>query len=181
MGWLADGRTLAFNWSVPMSSAEVSLHLLDTAAPGSDLLAGRAVLPQVFAAGAFTNDTTLSQNGQVVVGVASGDRVSRSPQGSVVAFSTATGKPTVLFRASTSGDHKSFCYSPPVWVSDTGTEVLVSCAFEVKATPPVAYAQYIAAIDHGHVARLPWLNANPELVMAFPATPAGGSPSAGGG
>jgi hypothetical protein len=178
MGWLADGRTLAFNWSAPMySNADVSLHLLDTAAPGRDLLAGRAVLPPVYAAQAFTNDTTLSPNGQVVVGVASGYRVSRSTQGSVVAFSTATGKPTVLFRASTSGDHKTICYSPPVWVSSTGGEVLVGCAFEVKATPPAAYAEYIVLVDHGHVAKLPWIDANPQLVMAFPPAAAGGMPA----
>jgi hypothetical protein len=182
MNWLADGRTLAFNWIASIaSSAEVSLHLLDTAAPGSDLLAGRAVLPSVYAAQAFNNDTTLSPNGHVVVGVANGYRVSESPQGSVVAFSTATGEPTVLFRASTSGDHKSICYSPPVWVSNTGQEVLVSCALEVKATPPVAYMQYIVLIDHGHIAKLPWLDADPQWAMAFPAATAGGMPAHRGG
>jgi hypothetical protein len=169
MNWLADGRTLAFNWFASIdSNAEVSLRLLDTAAPGSDLLAGPAVLPSVYAAHAFTNETTLSPNGQVVVGVADGYRVSQSPQGSVVAFSTATGKPAVLFRASPSGDHKSICYSPPVWVSNAGSEVLVSCALEVKATPPPAYVEYIVLINHGHATLLPRLDATAEGLTAFP-------------
>ncbi len=168
MAWLADGRTLAFNWTgSPEAPAAVSLRLLDTAAPGSDLLAGRAVLPSVYAARAFSYDTTLSPNGQVVVGVANG---SAAPGDSVLAFSTSTGEKTVLYQASTSGDHETGCYSPLVWVSNAGSEVLATCFREVKPTPPAvtAYVTDVVLITHGHATVLPWLNATAAGVTAFP-------------
>jgi hypothetical protein len=171
MYWLADGRTLAFNWtgSVDTPSAS-SLRLLDTAAPGSDLMAGRAVLPSVYEARAFSSYTALSPNGQVVVGVASGLASSHPPEDSVLAFSTATGEETVLYRASPNGDHGTGCYAPPVWISNAGSEVLVTCfqAHEIKATPPLQYVVNIVLINHGHATLLPWLNATAEGVTAFP-------------
>jgi hypothetical protein len=168
MTWLANGRTLAFNWtgSLETSPGSSSLRLLDTAAPGSDLMAGSAALPPVNEALTVQGGyTTLSPNGQVVVGVANGHA---APAGSVVALSTATGKLTVLFRASTSGDHETGCYGPPVWISNAGSEVLLACHQEVKATPPPTYVENIVLIDHGHATLLPWLNATAERVTAFP-------------
>jgi hypothetical protein len=170
MNWLADGRTLAFSWSrsLEKSPRPSSLRLLDTAAPGSDLMAGRTLLPSVLGAGAFEEDPTLSPNGEVVVGVASNPAASRAPSGSAVAFSTATGKPTVLLRASPSGGHSSVCYSPPVWLSNTGSEVLISCVQEVKATPTIAYVVNIVLINHGHATLLSRLDATAEGATAFP-------------
>ena len=113
----------------------------------------------------FGSYATLSPNGQVVVGGANG---SAAPGDSVLAFSTATGRLTVLFRASPSGDRETGCYSPPVWISTTGSEVLVACYQEVKSTPPIAYVVNMLLINHGHAAWLPWLDATAEGVTAFP-------------
>jgi hypothetical protein len=171
MNWLADGRTLAFNWSASLApSAVISLRLLDTAAPGSDAMAARAVLPSVYQANAFSTFTTLSLNGRAVVGVAYGYRVSQAPQGSVVAFSTATGKPAVLFRASPSGDHQITCYGLPLWVSNAGSAVLAACSLEAKPTPQGTggYVVNILLIEHGHATRLPWLDATAEGFTTFP-------------
>jgi hypothetical protein len=82
------------------------ITLLDTAVPGSDSMAGQAVLPSVIGAGAFEDVPALSPNGEVVVGVASNLAASHAPPGSVVAFARATGKPAVLFRASP-GDRRA--------------------------------------------------------------------------
>jgi hypothetical protein len=167
MNWLAGGRTLAFNWSGSLAaSAVTSLRLLDTAAPGTDVMASRAVLPSVFEAHAFSSYTALSPNGQAVVGVASG----YATQGSVVAFSTATGKPTVLLRASPGGGHQSICYGLPLWVSNDGSDVLAACSLQIKPTPPAmkGYVVSILLIDHARATQLPWLDATAEGFTAFP-------------
>jgi hypothetical protein len=173
MSWLADGRTLAFNWTASAETpSTTSLRLLDTTAPGSDLMAGRAVLPSVYGARTFSNHTTvLSPNGQVVVGSASGSAASRPPEDSVLAFSTATGKETVLYRASPNGEYGTGCYSPPVWISNAGSEVLVTC-FQGKGVKAkvMRYALNIVLINHGHSTVLPWLSgiADAAWVTAFP-------------
>jgi hypothetical protein len=187
MTWLADGRTLAFNWTAPAdtaaaSSLRSSLRLLDTAAPGSNLLRGRAVLPSVYQARPFEQDTALSPNGQVVVGSASGSAASRAPEDSVVAFSAATGEETVLYRASINGLHGHGCYSPPLWVSHAGSAVLVTCfqAHEVKTVPHLHDAVNVVLFKHGHATLLPWLNATAEGVTAFPPVSATGRPANSG-
>lgn len=171
MTWLADDQTLAFNWSTSSAAAPAgsSLRLLDTAAPGSDLMAGKAVLPAVYGAHAFAAYTMLSPNGQDVVGTASGYGVSQSPLSSVVAFSTTTGKPTVLFRASPAG-HKTDCYGPPLWVSNAGSEVLAVCTLKAKAKPSAVlpFPVNILLIDHGRTTWLPWLVATAGGDTAFP-------------
>lgn len=178
MSWLADGRTLAFNWTASAdTSPAASLRLLDTAAPGSNLLRGQAVLPSLFEA-----DAALSPNGQVVVGSASGSAASGAPEDSVVAFSAATGEETVLYRASINGPHGHGCYSPPLWISHAGSAVLVTCfqAHEVKAVPHLHYAVNVVLINHGHATLLPWLNATAEEVTAFPPVSAIGMPANSG-
>jgi len=175
MTWLADGRTLAFNWNISMDTPAAWSLRLDTAAPGSDLTAGRAVLPSVYAARAYWTDTTLSPNGQVVVGVASGSPASRAPEDSVLAFSTATGQETILDRASINGVHGHGCYSPPVWISNAGSKVLVTCfqAEGIKAGT-LHYVVNVVLINHGHATVLSWLNTTAEGFTAFPAVSASG-------
>jgi hypothetical protein len=183
MTWLADGRTLAFNWTASAdTSPAASLRLLDTAAPGSNLLRGQAVLPSLYEARAFEEDTALSPNGQVVVGSASGSAASRAPEDSVISFSAATGKETVLYRASINGPHGHGCYSPPLWISHAGSAVLVTCfqAHEVKTVPHLHYAVTVVLINHGHATLLPWLNATAEQVTAFPPVTAIGRPANSG-
>jgi hypothetical protein len=167
MNWLSDGRTLAFNWSESVADTPATLRLLDTAAPGSDLIADSTVLPSRYPPFAIQSYTTLSPDGQAMVGVASAYPQSPAPQGSVVAFSTATGQPAVLLRAS-GGDRQSGCYSPLSWISDAGSEVLATCFQEVKAPPSAVYVVHVVLVSHGHVARLRWLDATAGWATAFP-------------
>jgi hypothetical protein len=171
MTWLADGRTLAFNWTASVAtSPATSLRLLDTAAPGNNLLAGQAVLPSVYEARAFLEETALSPNGQVVIGSASGSAASRAPEDSVIAFSAATGEETILYQASINDPDGHGCYGPPLWISNAGSAVLVTCfqAHEFKAVPHLHYVTNVVLISHGHATLLPWLNATAEGVTAFP-------------
>jgi hypothetical protein len=158
MSWLADGHTLAFNWAASERTLSSTYpRLVDTDAPGSDLMASRRILPSVYDAHRVINDTTLSPDGQVVVGAANSNDGNRAPVNSVVAFSTATGEETVLYRASPNGTYDRGCYGPPLWISSAGSEVLVSCfqAQRVKSTTP---RFVIMLINHGHATVLPWLS-----------------------
>ncbi|HTW04216.1 MAG TPA: hypothetical protein VMF87_28220 [Streptosporangiaceae bacterium] len=171
MNWLADGRTLAFDWTAsPETPDAFSLRLLDTAAPGTDLMRGRAVLPSVYQARPFNEFPTLSPNGQVVVGTANGSAASRAPGDSVLAFSAATGEETVLYRAAPNGPNGTGCYSPPVWISRTGGAVLVTCfrGHEFKTVPHMRYVVNVVLIRHGQATVLPWLDDTAEGVTAFP-------------
>ena len=67
-----------------------------------------------------------------------------------------------------------------MWVSNTGSELLVACTVEVKATPPAAYVEKILLINHGHVTWLPWLDDTAEGATAFPATTGSGMPANSG-
>jgi hypothetical protein len=158
MSWLADGHTLAFNWAASERTLSSTYpRLLDTDAPGSDLMASRRILPSVYDAHRVINDTTLSPDGQVVVGAANSNDGNRAPLNSVVAFSTATGEETVLYRASPNGTYDRGCYSPPVWISNAGSEVLVSC-FQAQRVKSMTPRFVIMLINHGHTTVLPWLS-----------------------
>jgi hypothetical protein len=169
MAWLADGRTLAFEWITnELTPGAVSLRVLDTTAPGSDLMASRVVLPSAYVDRLFVQGT-LSPDGQVVVGSASGSAASRAPAGSMIAFSTATSQVTVLYRVS---HPDNGCGGlPPLWISNTGSELLVIC---YRFNPPTAnLPPNVVLIDHGHATVLPWLSgiAVRTWVTAFPPSP----------
>ena len=166
MSWLADGRTLAFNWAPSQRTIpDADLRLLDIQAPGSDLMASKRVLPSVYDAHQLISESMVSPDGQVVIGAVNESAANRAPVDSVIAFSTATGKQTVLYQASPYGTYERGCNSPPVWISKSGSEVLVTC-FQAQADKTVL-------IDHGHATVLPWLSgiANMGWVTAFPPSP----------
>jgi hypothetical protein len=134
ISWLADSQTLAFSWGSADNSASGSLRLLDTAAPGTDLLAGRSVLPLSNAAGKFA-DFVISGNGRVLIGtvqypdgpfgVVDGQRVTL---GDVIKFSARTGRASYLYRpAPREAPHAvTFCQDP-LWVSASGRQALLTC------------------------------------------------------
>jgi hypothetical protein len=171
MNFLADGRTLAFSWTGPSETSPSSaLRLLDTAAPGSDLMAGRAVLRFANQPG-MVEGYTLSPNGRVAVGVASG-RPYQTVVYSVTVSAAGTRKPTDLYRPpERHANPVSSCNTPPLWVSNTGSQVLIECY--ATASPDVR----IVLINHGHVTQLPWLDATANEVTAFPGITAIGVPA----
>ena len=152
------------------TSPSSALRLLDTAAPGSDLMAGRAVLR--FANGlGMVEGYTLSPNGGVAVGVASG-RPYQTVVDSMVVSSAGNRNRTVLYRPSEIGaDPVNSCNTPPLWISNTGSQVLIECY--ATASPDVR----IVLINHGHVTQLPWLDATANEVTAFPGITAIGVPA----
>jgi hypothetical protein len=174
MNFLADGRTLAFSWTGPSETSPSSaLRLLDTAAPGSGLMAGRAVLRFANELG-MVEGYTLSPNGRVAVGVASG-RPYQTVVYSVTVSATGTRKPTVLYRPSERHyDPVNSCNTPPLWISNTGSQVLIECY--ATASPAVR----IVLINHGHVTQLPWLDATAGEVTAFPTITSSGTPANSG-
>jgi hypothetical protein len=173
MSWLADGRTLAFNWAPSQGTISAEyLRLLDTEAPGSDLMASKRVLPSVYDAHQLLSESMLSPDGQVVVGAANSSDTNRAPVNSVIAFSTATGQQTVLYQASPNGEWG--CYSPPLWISNAGSEVLVTC-FQGQADKTGTPRFATVLIDHGHTAVLPRLSGIAPFYWftdtAFPPSP----------
>lgn len=171
MNFLADGRTLAFSWTGPSGTSPSSaLRLLDTAAPGGDLMAGRAVLRFANRPG-MAEGYTLSPNGRFAVGVASG-RPYQAVAYSMVVSSAGTRKGAVLYRPKETGaDSVNSCNTPPLWISNTGSQVLIECY--ATASPEVR----IVLINHGHVTALPWLDATANEVTAFPGITAIGMPA----
>jgi hypothetical protein len=173
MNFLADGRTLAFTWTGSPSS---SLRLLDTAAPGNDLLASRAVLP-FNATGAF-NGYTISPNGKVVVGIVRGLSTgvvdgARVPVGSVVAFSAAARTPSLRYRPPLPAKGQTaYCndtplWISPLWISNSGREVLTDC-YQLQAADGAKPVVHVLLLDGGHVTDLPWLAATGGETTAFP-------------
>jgi hypothetical protein len=165
MTWLADGRTLAFNWNAfflstaqgeSINSSAWSLRLLDTEAPGSDLVAGKTVLSSAYETRLFFSGNLImpSPDGRVVVGTTSGTAASRAPAHSVLAFSTATGQVTVLYRVSHNNYPYNGCYDLPLWISNTGSEMLIRCLLsETRGVNP-----RLVLINHGHATVLPVLD-----------------------
>ena len=83
---------------------------------------------------------------------------------------TAGGIRRELGASGPTGPRGTGCYSPPVWVSNAGSAVLITCfqGNEFKAVPHERYVVNVVLISHGHATLLPWLNTTAEGVTAFP-------------
>jgi hypothetical protein len=194
MSFLADGKTLAFNWTGPATTSPSSaLRLLDTTAPGNDLLAGRAVLRLVNQYGGFA-DYTISPDGKTLIGILAcvpgchpssfspaGGR--SGPLGSVIRFPVAGGAPEVLYTEPTlpgSSGHSVSACSDPMWISATGRKLLLVCVQHRPATPQrkAVTRVHVLLLANGRIRELPWLAATPGDITAFPGITAyGGVPA----
>jgi hypothetical protein len=175
MNFLANGRTLAFSWTAPSSgtSPSSSLRLLDTAAPGSDLTAGGAVLRFANQPG-MVDGYTLSPNGRIAIVVESG-RPYQAVVGSMAVHTAGNHDWTVLYRPRPSStDSVNSCNTTPLWISNTASRALIECY--ATASPDVS----IVLISHGRVTELPWLDATASEVTAFPGITAVGMPANAG-
>jgi hypothetical protein len=115
-------------------------HMLDTAAPATDLLASRSVLKLNNTARRFM-DLVISADGRVLIGTpGSPDEpfgvVQGQPTtlGDVVAFSVRTGRPEFLYRPRPPQalDTLTDCLDP-MWVSSSGRQALLACASNSRA------------------------------------------------
>jgi hypothetical protein len=158
MTWLADNQTLALAWwpTDGMPAMSASLRLLDTAAPGTGLLAGRAVLKLINPAGKFPA-LAISQTGRVLVGatfhypggVVQGQRVAT---GSLIRFFEPGGRASFLYRPPDHGRAVPGDCQPPAWISPSGRQVLTLCARVTKQA-----AIQLVLLSEGRATVLPQL------------------------
>jgi hypothetical protein len=166
--WLANGRTVAVNW---LGSAAVpsSVRLIDTAAPGSDLLAGPEVLP--LNRNQFS-DLVISPDGRILTGDADHPKspavVDGKPVvlGSQIVFSARTGAARLLYQPPTvtnkaTGQVQTSDCNDPVWMSNSGREELLMCG------EPRPYGNHAVLLDHGKVIQLRWLARFASDELAF--------------
>jgi hypothetical protein len=176
ISWLADSRTLAVNWLGFTAATPSSLRLLDTAAPGTDLLSGRAVLPLNTSQ---LSDFSVSPDGRVLIGIA--DHPKSAPvvqgrtavQGSVIGFSARTGRARLLYHPPTVRDKwtgmtlNSNCLDP-LWISNSGQQVLLMCIRPRPEGPQrILSVPHILLLDHRRVIQLPWLTGIAQAITAF--------------
>jgi hypothetical protein len=136
LAW-ADGRRLGFFWDTAGASPGSSgLWVLDTAAPGHDLLSGHRVVPLV--AGGDTIDYAQLTTAGTVIAAVSYNGIAHVGRGTVVGgiveLSARTGRPLRTLLA----EHAAYSADPgqPGWyigscllaaADRTGTHLLVSC------------------------------------------------------
>jgi hypothetical protein len=185
MAWLADGKTLAFNWEGPAAvSPSTGLRLLDTSAPGNNLLSGAFVLRAYNRAGSF-DDYSISPDGKVLLGVVSClpgcgpsslGTVQGHPDllGSLIQFAAATKAPTVRYAepelpgiAASSGD--SGCIDP-MWLSASGGKILLPCFQHRPGTRQHkgVTLTHVLLLDGAKATALTWLNGFVNGEAAFP-------------
>jgi len=167
MTWLADG-TLAINWLGFGSPTPASLRLLDTAAPGTDLLAGRTVA--ALNRNEFS-DFTISPDGQILIGIADHPKNPAVlqghpvPLGSAIEFTVRTGQAQVLYQTDAAGTGSC---NDPLWMSSTGQEVLLECSRLVSQRQPGSVVTEVMLLEHGQVIKkLPWPSALTEERVAL--------------
>jgi hypothetical protein len=182
MQWLADGKTLAFNWTGGAQvSRSATLRLLDTAVPGHDLMASTAVLRLVNRAGSF-DGYTISPNGKTLIGVVaclpgclpgSPGTVNghRDALGSVIRFSAASGTPAVAYQEPPLPGVRapSTTCNDPWWISYSGRRLLIEC-FQHRPASRGQMAMtvvHVLLLDNGKATELPW-QAVPLQAVAFP-------------
>jgi len=160
--------------------------LLDTSAPGDNLLSGAFVLRSFNRAGSF-DDYTISPDRRMLLGVVAclpgcpedslgTVRGHRDLLGSLIQFAAATKTATVRYAepelpgvAATSGD--SGCLDP-MWLSTSGGTVLVPCFQHRPGTRQhkgVTLA-HVLLLDGGQATALTWLNGFVNDETAFPGT-----------
>ena len=189
MAWLADGKTLALNWTGPAAvSPSTGLRLLDTSAPGNNLLSGPFVLRDYNRAGSFSvtfDGYNISPDGKTLLGVVdclpgcvpgSPGVVQGRPDvlGSLIQFNAATKAPTVRYTEPelpgvAANPVNSGCLDP-MWFSASGHRVLLPC---VQHRPPTrqrkgATYPHVLLLDGGKVTGLPWLDGLVNGEAAFP-------------
>jgi hypothetical protein len=158
MAWLTDNQTLALTWwpTDGIPTANASLRLLNTAAPGTSLPAGRSLLPLINPAGKFPS-FAISGNGRVLVGSTlyyPGGVVQRqrTVTGSLIRFSEPGGRASVSYRPSHHGHTAPGNCQEPNWISPAGEQVLVECVRAAQQNQ-----NQLVLLSKGHATVLPQL------------------------
>ncbi len=140
LSWLADRRTVTFGWYGGPSGAghDPVLRLLDTTAPGRDLLAGRT-LTAVGGLGGAIQNLAVSPDGSTVAATADngpGTLDGRAvPQGSLVSISPGTGKVTGVTFVTGRDAGGTYLYCRILWISHDGRRILLGCGYQPAGAP----------------------------------------------
>jgi hypothetical protein len=196
VAWLADGKTIALNWGGPAQAPSTGLRLLDTSAPGDNLLSGPFVLSAYNRAGSFSasfDGYNISGDGKALLGVVdclpgclpgSPGLVHGRPDvlGSLIQFVAATKAPTVRYTEPelpgvAAGPVNSGCLDP-MWFSASGRRVLLPCFQHRPRTAQRKGATYphVLLLDGGKATALPWLDGLTNGEEAFPGVEYNGGP-----
>lgn len=188
MAWLADGKTLAFNWTGPAQAPLTGLRLLDTSAAGGNLLSGPFVLSAYNHAGSFSvtfDGYNISPDGKALLGVVdclpgcvpgSPGMVQGRPDvlGSLIQFAAATKAAIVRYTEPelpgvAANSVSSGCLDP-MWFSASGHRVLLPCVQHRPRTRQRKSVTYphVLLLDGGKVTGLPWLDGFVNREAAFP-------------
>lgn len=139
LSWAGD-RDIAFMWSPPVSggpSPAAGLRLLDTTAPGRDLLRSRPLIP---AAARFagmrrlssTDPVLVSSDGTALFAVLTAPRgAPGGPRTGIVEFSARTGQPLRVLSEDHQADADIYC--GVVWADPAAQHVLSSCGSTVSS------------------------------------------------
>lgn len=142
LSWAGD-RAIAFMWSPPMRSGPgpaAGLRVLDTTAPGHDLLRSRLLIP---ASAHFGDLRRLSSDSPVVITgpalfalMTSPRSAPGGPRTAIVEFSGRTGQPLRVLGEDHQADSGSYgdsgSYCGVVWADPAGQHVLSSCGSTVS-------------------------------------------------
>ena len=158
ISWFGGSSRLAFPWQNGGSQPTLSLvlHVLDTSAPGTGLLAG-ADLAAPKRAGRLA-EQVISPDGSTVIATVPGGPGGPAgiPDWSVVSFPAGTGQPVRVLFAARPGWHGRHWSCRPLWVSHTGQRVVLRCTYH----PPGGGSLHrvFLAGPGGVLRRLPWLD-----------------------
>lgn len=149
LSWAGD-RWLAFDWSDASRAAQVArqqsgLRLLDTAAPGADLMSSRLIVSAGASFGSFgglTGPLITPDGSKVFATMVSG--VPMNPMAEVVEFSARTGQAlgAVTPPAGESGPGQ---WCGALWTDPSGQHLLAACG-----VPPGGQGR----VDNGHFTRM---------------------------
>jgi hypothetical protein len=150
LSWAGD-RWLAFDWSGASPAAQVArqqsgLRLLDTAAPGTDLMSSRLVVPQDARFGSFgglAGPLITADGSKVFATMVSG--VPMNPMAEVVEFSARTGQ-AIGAVTPAAGESGTGQWCGALWTDPSGQHLLAVCG----GVPPGGQGR----IDNGHFTRV---------------------------
>jgi hypothetical protein len=150
LSWAGD-RWLAFDWSDASPAAQVArqqsgLRLLDTAAPGADLMSSRLVVSQSARFGSFgglAGPLITPDGSKVFATMVSGVPV--NPMAEVVEFSARTGQALGAVTPPV-GESGTGQWCGALWTDPSGQHLLAACG----GVPPGGQGR----IDNGHFTRM---------------------------
>jgi hypothetical protein len=150
LSWAGD-RWLAFDWSDASRAAQLArqrsgLRLLDTAAPGTDLMSSRLVVSQAARFGSFgglTSPLITPDGSKVFATMVSGVPV--NPMAEVVEFSARTGQASGAVTPP-AGESGMGQWCGALWTDPSGQHLLAACG----DVPPGGQGR----IDNGHFTRM---------------------------